>query len=112
MDGVLFDKGVSTLMQYPSGKVGAYVIPNSVTNLETSMANCELGGPNGCAIWRDYGPFVDCTRMTSVTIPIGMTYIPDSTFFRCTGLTSVTIPTSVTNIGQGVFLFCTSLRPQ
>ena len=31
VDGVLFDKGQTTLIQYPAGKTGGYAIPDSVT---------------------------------------------------------------------------------
>ena len=33
LDGVLFDKGQTTLIQCGSGKAGSYTIPNSVTNI-------------------------------------------------------------------------------
>src|SRR5262249_12188647 len=36
VDGVVFDKGQGTLIQYPSGKASNYTIPNSVTNIQQS----------------------------------------------------------------------------
>ena len=33
VDGVLFDKSQTTLLQYPDGKAGAYTIPDSVTSI-------------------------------------------------------------------------------
>jgi hypothetical protein len=44
IDGVLFDKGQRTLIEYPPGKAGAsYSIPNSVTSLrDFSFENCLL----------------------------------------------------------------------
>jgi hypothetical protein len=44
--------------------------------------------------------FSDCTGLTSVTIPSGVTSIGWYAFSDCTGLTSVTIPDSVTSIGR------------
>lgn len=53
--------------------------------------------------------FEKCTSLTSVTIPEGLTGIGDNAFAECTSLTSVTIPDSVTSIGFGAFTCCTSL---
>ena len=101
MDGVLFDKSVSTLVQYPGGKVGAYTIPNSVTHLGTSVYY-SLSGDG-------YGPFEECIGLTSLAIPNGITKIGAWTFFGCTGLTNVTMPNNITRIEGGTFLGCTNL---
>src|SRR5215208_2096425 len=53
--------------------------------------------------------FGECTGLTSVTIPNGVTTIEKDAFFRCTSLAGVTIPNSVTTIGPGAYYFCTSL---
>jgi hypothetical protein len=53
--------------------------------------------------------FSDCTSLTSVTMPDGVTNIGASAFYGCTSLTSVTIPDSVTSIGVYAFNRCTSL---
>ena len=90
MDGVLFDKGHTTLLEYPEGKSGSYTVPNTVTSIVNSA-------------------FIDCPRLTSVTIPNSVTSIGDSAFGYCTGLTSVTIPNSVTSIGNSAFGYCTGL---
>ena len=107
VDGVLFNKNVSTLIQYPLGKVGAYAIPNSVTNLETSGYYCT-GGSMVCDA-RFYGPFVGCIGLTSVTIPNSVTRIPEYAFAYCARLTKVTIAHGVTSIGAGAFSECASL---
>jgi hypothetical protein len=36
VDGVLFNKNQTTLIQYPLGKTGNYTVPNSVTSIETN----------------------------------------------------------------------------
>ena len=56
-----------------------------------------------------YCAFYDCTRLTSVTIPEGVTSIGEDAFSGCSGLTSVTIPNSVTTIGYDAFVGCTNL---
>ena len=90
VDGVLFNKDKTTLIQYPGGKQGAYTIPNSVTTI-------------------GYYAFYYCTGLTSVTIGNSVTSIGEWAFYSCIGLTSVTIPGSVTSIGGAAFYRCTGL---
>ena len=90
LEGILFNKDQSTIICYPEGKAGAYVIPDRVTSI----------GDN--AFW-------DCSALTSVTIGNSVTSIGDWAFAGCTSLTSVTIPDSVKSIEFGAFDDCTSL---
>jgi hypothetical protein len=54
--------------------------------------------------------FYGCSRLTSVTIPEGVTTIEQSAFYDCSGLTSVTIPEGVTTIENWAFWCCSSLK--
>ncbi|MHB8519485.1 MAG: leucine-rich repeat domain-containing protein [Limisphaerales bacterium] len=90
VDGVLFDKSQTTLIQYPGGKTGSYTIPNSVTSIGSQA-------------------FQGCTGLNSVTIGNSVTSIGNSMFYGCSSLTSVTIGNSVTSIGYYPFQGCTSL---
>lgn len=47
--------------------------------------------------------FLNCTNLTSVTIPNSITNIAESAFQGCTALTSIEIPTNVTNIEDAAF---------
>ena len=53
--------------------------------------------------------FRGCRGLTSVTIPNSVTSIGEVAFSDCSGLTSVTIGNSVTSIGDGAFYYCSSL---
>ncbi len=91
VDGVLFNKDLTTLVTYPAGKEDAtYQIPEGVTEI----SGYAFGG---------------CNNLTSVTIPEGVTVIGVVAFLHCSNLTSVTIPASVTEIGMGAFNSCLSL---
>ena len=90
-DGVLYDDQQATLIVCPAGKQGAFVIPNSVTNIGKYA-------------------FYGCSSLTSVTIGNSVTSIGESAFHYCNGLTSVTIGNGITVIGRNVFYYCENLR--
>ena len=54
--------------------------------------------------------FSNCTSLTgTVTLPAGLTAVPNGLFYNCKGITEVTLPASVTAIGQSAFGGCQSL---
>ena len=53
--------------------------------------------------------FRGCSSLASVTIPEGVTSIRDYTFASCSSLASITIPEGVTSIGDDAFYGCSSL---
>ena len=54
--------------------------------------------------------FSNCTGITSISIPEGVTTIGQWAFNQCTGLTEITIPQSATTLGNYLFYGCTSLK--
>ena len=56
----------------------------------------------------DYA-FKDCSSLTSITIPNGVTSIGRSAFSDCSSLASITIPNGVTSIGSNAFRGCKSI---
>lgn len=84
VDGNLFNKNKTKLLQYATGKSDtAYTIPDGITSIGEYAFNCR--------------------SLTSVTIPDGVTSIGKGAFTYCFNLTSVTIPDSVTFIGEYAF---------
>ena len=53
--------------------------------------------------------FLNCSSLTSITIPNSVTSIGDNAFSGCGSLESIAIPNSVTSIGNNVFSGCSSL---
>ncbi|MBP3361440.1 MAG: leucine-rich repeat domain-containing protein [Clostridia bacterium] len=112
-NGVLFDKNKTTLICYPVGKGGEYIIPNSVTCIGdyvfrrcSSLTSVTI--PNSVTSIGD-GAFYKCSRLTSVTIPNSVTSIGEAAFYECSSLTSVTVPDGVTSISWAAFYECSSL---
>ena len=54
--------------------------------------------------------FLQCSRLTSITIPEGVTSIGNYTFYGCSSLVSISIPESVTSMGLTSFRDCSSLE--
>jgi len=113
VDGVLFNKSQTTLIQCPGGKAGTYMIPNGVTNIGVfAFFECDyLTNIMTPISLTSIGlmAFEEYLGLTSITIPNGVTSIGNSAFDWCTNLTTVTIPNSVTNIEEYAFIYCFSL---
>jgi hypothetical protein len=84
LDGVLFNKVRTTLIQFPAGRTGSYTIPHGVTRIEN-------------------GAFYGCGGLTAVKIPNSVTSIGDYAFHECRQLGDINIPTSVITIGACIF---------
>ena len=114
VDGVLFNKLQTLLVQYPAGILdNSYTIPDSVTSIGdyafyycTSLTSVTIpDSVTSIGLLRS----ISCTSLASITIPDSVTSIGVAAFESCTSLTSVTIPDSVTSIGDYAFYNCTSL---
>lgn len=135
-DGVLFNKDQTSLLEYPAGKSGNYLIPSSVATIGSwAFAECDaltsVTIPSSVTSVGDYAfaysgvltnltiqygvvsigswAFAECDVLPSVTLPSSLTSIGNGAFFRCTSLTSVSLPEGLTSIGQSAFFRCSGL---
>jgi hypothetical protein len=90
VDGVLFNKDQTRLMYYPGPKTGSYLIPSTVTNVAVDA-------------------FYNCSLLTSVNLPVGLTTLEDWAFENCTGLTTISLPAAVSSIGSNALYNCSGL---
>ena len=85
LDGVLFNKDKKELIVYPTGKEGAYTVPDGV---ETIIDDAFAGN----------------THLTAVTLPASLGEIASLAFENCTGLTSITsLATTAPHAGSQAF---------
>ena len=124
VEGVLFDKNKTLLIQFPAGKSGHYTIPNSVQSIgfaafygcknlagiKVPKSNIKYTSEDGVLFDKNKTLLISypATKNGYYTIPNSVTNIGVGAFYSAS-LTSVTIPNSVTNIGVGAFYNCTSL---
>ena len=90
VDGVLFNKSQTTLIQCPGTKSGSYTIPSSVAGIGAYA-------------------FFSCTSLTNVLVGDSVISIGSYGFWRCSSLTGVTIGKNVNFIVSSAFAACTSL---
>jgi hypothetical protein len=136
LDGVLFNKNRTVLLQCPPGKSGAYTTPETVTkignngfylcgslasiSLPLQLTNIGIGAFSLCSSLGNLvipnrvttignGAFSFCTSLTNVAIGSGVKFLDDQLFYACTALENISIPKNITDIGGDVFLECTNL---
>ena len=114
IDGNLYSKDGSFLMQYASGKTSeSFTIPDSVTSIgRFAFSYCfnltSITIPDAVTSIGNYS-FYHCSSLASIAIPDSVTFIGEHAFYYCFSLASITIPDSVTSIDSGAFSGCSNL---
>lgn len=107
-----------TLLQYPSGKLGAgYTAPPAIANRLTAIGQGAFAGAQALTSItlpesvQSIGTeaFRNCSALTTIAIPEKVTSIPSYAFSGCSALTSVTMPENIVSIGEGAFQNCYAL---
>ncbi|MDE6637463.1 MAG: leucine-rich repeat domain-containing protein, partial [Muribaculaceae bacterium] len=91
----------SEISDYVAGNPcsGDVIIPSTVSDGTNDYTVVEIG----------FMGFSNCTSLTSINLPDGVTSIEGYAFSRCSNLTSINIPDGVTSIGENTFSECSSL---
>jgi len=85
VSGVLFDRDMTTLIQYPEGgTAGSYTIPNGVVNIASTA-------------------FAFCFYLGSVTIPSSVSNIEELAFYDCVNVTGFFFTGNPPSLGNYVF---------
>ncbi len=84
VDGVLYNKTQTTLLECPEGIAGSFTIPGFVAIITNSA-------------------FANCAKLTNAFIPDSVTNLGASAFFQCTGLSGVTIGSGILNLSDAAF---------
>ena len=90
IDGVLYDHTGKTLIEYPAGREGTYIVPETVTSISSDAFYCR-------------------SKLEGIILNEGLVEISQLAFGYCTDLTEITIPSSVKSIGYMAFGNCQSL---
>jgi len=91
LDGVLFNKTQTTLIECLGANRLNYTIPSTVTCI-------------------GFGSFETCSQLTNVIIPSSVKIISCASFSDCYNLQSLTIPSSVITIETNAFGNCNNLK--
>ena len=96
------------------------VLPDSVTTIGyRAFANCtklaSINFPRSWSTVYTYGSyggdiFNGCVKLTSLSVPEGVTAIPNYAFEDCNYLKTVILPSTLTSIGADAFSGCSNLR--
>ncbi len=113
LDGILFDKQLMNLIQYPANASSTYRVPESVTTInEAAFAECSklesIIFPKTLSKI-EKAAFLGCSMLKEVILPDSLKVISEGTFVGCSNLKKVTIPASVTVIEDGAFAHCSKL---
>lgn len=139
VDGVLFNKELTTLIKYPEAHTGALTLPASVTRIEDFACSGSLA-LSGVPLFTEkiqyigkYG-FDNCRGMKgNLNLPANGSVIGDHAFWGCSnissslnipentstgkhsfahmiGLETITLPNSMDNLEDGLFLECSNVK--
>lgn len=117
-DGVLFNKDMTRIVYYPTGRPGGYVLPETVEEIGANVFydNDNLTAITFGAKISEIGEsaFEGCDALTSITFTSGeggTLAIGKKAFYDCMFLVSVTLPTGkdAITIGDEAFSYCRRL---
>lgn len=82
-----------------TGYIGDVIVPATVNYQGKVFTVNEI----------DAKAFYGADAMLSLSLPAGITEIPDYTFYDCTKMASIQLPPTITKIGSNAFSYCSAL---
>ena len=107
VDGVLFNKDMTILWEYPAGKMDeSYSIPDGVIEIRSDAFSWaenlrSVSIPESVTTLGQHS-FSCCGSLVEINIPASVTSLPGQIFEHC-GLTEISIPSHVREIGNSAF---------
>ncbi len=113
VDGVLYNKGQTELIQFKTAHQGSFVIPSTVQSIAHSafsLSNnlASVSFPEGLTSIGEEA-FNGCSMLIELELPDSLLGIGQKAFNSCTNLMHVKIPANVAFIGDGPFAYCPGL---
>lgn len=90
-DGILYDKGKTTLLRCPQGFSGNFTIPENVAAVDNYA-------------------FAYCGKLMGVTITGNVAGLGKYAFYSCGSLEEISIPGNVKIIGENAFHYCNRIK--
>ncbi len=122
VDGVLFNKEITSLVAYPEGKGSVYTLPVTLKDLYAinNYEGVEFIVPedseyftvqDGVVFTKDMKTLVKATEDLSgyYVMPHTVEFVDAYAFAGCTELEHIIFSNAVTDIGEGAFTMCSSL---
>jgi BspA type Leucine rich repeat region (6 copies) len=124
---LLFNKTQTSLIQFPGGIGGGYILPaavtnigaafvgNTLTNISVNTANTIFSSTNGVLFNKNKTQLISYPGLATADVTIGytipgtVTTIVSGAFEYTASVTNVTIGTNVTSIGYVAFYDCANL---
>ena len=96
--------GKETLQSYKDGRKSLSQSDRTTYYIPESLSEVTITGGN-----INYGAFYNCTNLTKIELPDGLTSIGKYAFYSCRSLISIELPEGVTIIDEYAFDWCESL---
>ena len=112
---LVMDEVAGSKRIYYTSKNGEVVAPNDATAFGSEIISNTYENGKGIIVFTDpvteigAGAFLECSDLTSVTLPNTVVSIGAGAFAECSSLTSINIPDGVTSIAEELFVNCSAL---
>ena len=114
VDGVLFNKQMTSILLHPVKRDSTYIIPDGVTTIGDyafyyNSKMIWVGIPEGVTAIGQ-GAFFGCSKLENIELPNSLVTIGEEAFRGCTSFTSVEITRNVAEIGFLAFFYCPKVK--